>query len=128
MHIYPLDMSEFNSIQKMPPFLNGPRKGKIMFDSIKEGIKTAVAALEMAGGEEMMQTATAIKTMTEAAGIAMSVEAEAEREPFFSEEEAIAIAEEMAALGACPNGLTCEGEHDIPCNVCWVDYLSEARR
>ena len=24
----PLDMPEFNSIQKMPSFLNGPRKGK----------------------------------------------------------------------------------------------------
>ena len=99
-----------------------------MFDSIKEAIKTAVAAMEMADAAEMAQTATAIKTLTEAAGTAMSIEAETDREPFFSEAEAIAIADEMAVLGACPNGLTCEGEHDIPCNVCWVDYLTEARR
>lgn len=84
--------------------------------------------MELSTAEEMALAAQAVKTLTEAAGNALGIEAAAESEPFFTEEETRSIAEAMATYEACPNGLTCEGEHGIPCNVCWVDYLMGARR
>lgn len=104
-----------------------------MLESIKSAINSLADDIKndkQCDPEDNLFRANSIKVLTEAAGNAAGIEAYGAGAPFFTEQEAISIAEEMATVGACPCGLTCEGEseRDTPCNVCWLDYLSEARK
>lgn len=98
-----------------------------MYKEIEHAVCNIADGMLISTAAEMAQKAQAIKTLTEAAVTVLNLEDAPFRDPFFTEAEARSIAEAMVSLDACPHAMTCEGEPDEPCNLCWLKYLMEAR-
>ena len=102
-----------------------------MLESIKNAVKSLADDLsetELETSEDAVFHAKAIKALSETAGNISRIEGNESAEPFFTEDEAKTIADRMCGATICPGDNCCDEVPEGPCNVCWLDYLMEARK